>query len=527
MRDDEKHCVGDWPMTGSDPFVITTPIYYVNGAPHIGSAYTTMVADAVARFHRLSGDPVLMVTGTDEHGQKIERTAQERGIPPQQHCDQLAGEFRRLWQLLGIHNDRFIRTTDPRHQAIVKDFFQRVWDQGDITTGRQQGWYCVSCEEFKNEDELTEEGFCQIHTNKKAEWKDEENYFFRLSRYQDKLEKLYADQPNFIQPEPRRNEVLNFVKQGLRDFSISRPQVAWGIPFPTDPSQTIYVWFDALINYLSAALEPDQDPTLDNALQTWWPATVHLVGKDIVRFHAIYWPAMLMSAGLPLPKQVFGHGFLTQNGQKMGKSLGNTLDPFELVNQYGSDAVRYYFLKEIELGRDGDFSEDRFKNTVNADLANDLGNLLNRTLTMLRKYGDYQIPAVALSADHALRSLADTLTPAITTAYETLALSTAASQALSLAQASNKFLDQQAPWTLYKKGEQAQVQAILYVVLESVRLTAVWLAPIIPDLSHRILSQLGFSDISLAQQWDPNARWGGLPAGQVPQDPSPVFQKLI
>ena len=513
------------PMT--TPFVITTPIYYVNGAPHIGSAYTTMVADAAARYHRLKRDPVLMVTGTDEHGQKIERTAQERGIPPQQHCDELSGQFQRLWSLLGIQNDRFIRTTDPRHQAIVKDFFQRVWDQGDITTGRQQGWYCVSCEEFKDEKDLTEDGFCQIHTNKKAEWKDEENYFFRLSHYQEKLEQLYAEQPLFIQPESRRNEVLNFVKQGLRDFSISRPQVAWGIPFPTDPSQTIYVWFDALINYLSAALEPDQDPTLENALQKWWPATVHLVGKDIVRFHAIYWPAMLMSAGLPLPKQVLGHGFLTQNGQKMGKSLGNTLDPFALVEQYGPDAVRYYFLKEIELGRDGDFGEERFKNVVNADLANDLGNLLNRTLTMLRKYGDYEIPDVQIPPDHILRSLADSLTPAITAAYDKIALSSAAIQALSLVQTSNKFLDEQAPWTLHKKGEHDQVQVILYAVLESVRLTAVWLAPLVPDLSGRILSQLGFEDLDMALQWDPMAGWGGLPARQIPQSPSPVFQKLL
>lgn len=515
-------------MTHADPFVITTPIYYVNAAPHIGSAYTTMIADAVARYHRLKGDPVLMVTGTDEHGQKIERTAQERGIPPQQHCDELAQEFSRLWQRLEIHNDRFIRTTDPRHQAVVKDFFQRVWDQGDITIGRQQGWYCVSCEEFKDEDELIADGHCPIHTNKKAEWKDEENYFFKLSNYQAKLEDLYAQQPDFIQPDTRRNEVLNFVKQGLRDFSISRPQVSWGIPFPTDPSQTIYVWFDALINYLSAALEPEQDPTLENALKTWWPASVHLVGKDIVRFHAIYWPAMLMSAGLPLPKQVFGHGFLTKNGQKMGKSLGNTLDPFELVDQFGSDAVRYYFLKEIELGRDGDFGEERFKNTVNADLANDLGNLLNRTLNMLKKYRDYSIPDVSIPTDHSLRSLAATLTPSISAAYGSLSLSTAAIQALSLAQASNKFLDEQAPWTLFKKGEHAQVEAILYAVLESVRLTAVWLNPIVPSLSQRILLQLGFEPATLdTLSWDPWTQWGGLPAGQIPQAPQPVFQKLL
>ena len=276
-------------MPGST-FVITTPIYYVNAAPHIGSAYTTMAADAIARYHRLRGREVLMVTGTDEHGQKIQRTAEERGLPPQQHCDEIAAQFAQLWQLLDIRYDRFIRTTDPRHKAIVREFFQRVWDRGDIFVGRQQGWYCVACEEFKDESELLEGGFCPIHPNKKVEWKDEENYFFRLSRYQEKLEALYAEHPEFIQPESRRNEVINFVKQGLRDFSISRPSVSWGIPFPADPSQTLYVWFDALINYISAALDPEDEPTLENALRRYWPADVHLVGKDIVRFHAIYWP---------------------------------------------------------------------------------------------------------------------------------------------------------------------------------------------------------------------------------------------
>lgn len=510
-------------------FVITTPIYYVNAAPHIGSAYTTLVADAIARYHRLRGKDVLMVTGTDEHGQKIQRTAEERGVPPQQHCDEFSAEFAKLWHLLHIRHDRFIRTTDPRHKAIVREFFQRVWDQGDIFIGRQQGWYCVACEEFKDEAELLEGGFCPLHPTKKVEWKDEENYFFRLSRYQEKLEALYAEHPEFIQPESRRNEVINFVKQGLRDFSISRPSVSWGIPFPADPGQTLYVWFDALINYISAALDPDDEPTLANALRRYWPADVHLVGKDIVRFHAIYWPAMLMSAGLPLPKQIFGHGFLTKDGLKMSKSLGNTVDPFELVRQYGADAVRYYFLTEIELGKDGDFSEGRFVDVLNADLANDLGNLLNRTLTMLKKYQpDYRIPAVGIPADHPLKTLAETLAPLVAAAYEGMDPGSAARKALSLAQASNKYLDEQAPWTLHKQGQNERVVQILYAVLESVRWVAVLLSPLIPALSLKILQQLGFSLADTLQlRWDPDATWGQLPPGQEPQPPTPVFQKIL
>jgi len=510
----------------SPTFIVTTPIYYVNASPHLGSAYTTMAADAVARYHRLRGEEVVLMTGTDEHGQKIERTASERGIPPQQHCDQIAAEFANLWKHLGIHYDRFIRTTDLRHHHVVKDFFQRVWEQGDIYLSQQQGWYCVGCETFYDESELGENHSCQIHL-KPTEWRDEPNYFFRLSRYQQKLESLYHDQIDFIQPPSRRNEVISFVSQGLRDFSISRLNVAWGIPIPLDPSQTIYVWFDALINYLSGLLQPGEDPSLDLALQKGWPVSLHLVGKDIVRFHAIYWPAMLMSAGLPLPHRIFGHGFLTKDGQKMGKSLGNTLDPWQLVNQYGRDAVRYYFLKEIELGKDGDFSETRFRDVLNADLANDLGNLLNRTLTMLKKYRDYSIPAVTLPANHPLQALATEMIATAEAAYDIPNFTQAAEAALTLVRSSNKFLDTEAPWTQYKQGHLQQVEEILYAVLESVRIAALILAPIIPDLSLTIWQQLGFSVRNFGDlQWNPIS-WGSLPPGQVPQPPQPVFQRLV
>jgi methionyl-tRNA synthetase len=600
-------------------FAVTTPLYYVNDLPHVGSAYTTIAADVMARFQRLRGIPTLLITGTDEHGQKIQRTAEALGRSPQAHCDEIVTHFSALWDRLGIHPDRFIRTTDPRHEALVKEFFQRVWDQGDIYLGQQTGWYCVACEEFKEERDLlgdrpthpaadapgadsgTAHGqgpgsgdrFCPIHTNKAVEWRDEQNYFFRLSHYQAKLEAFYDAHPDFIQPEIRRNEVLSFVAQGLQDFSISRVNLDWGIPVPADAKHTLYVWFDALLGYVTALLEPDDEPTLERALAHWWPINLHLIGKDILRFHAVYWPAMLLSAGLPLPDRVFGHGFLTKDGQKMGKSLGNVLDPVDLVQRFGSDAVRYYFLKEIEFGRDGDFNETRFINILNADLANDLGNLLNRTLKMVLKYCGATVPNPFVSSPLAPSSLAQnssglgpgqkgagdsraqaSISPestapselsapgsappasSVQTAqtidlaqlgqglgdrvagfYEALAFSAACDAILSLARAGNKFIDEQAPWTLYKHGHHQQVEGILYTALEAVRLSAYLLSPITPNLSSAIYQQLGFdwTFTELASDrpasgavplFDNHATWGQLPPGQPLGEPKPVFQRL-
>ncbi len=524
-------------MTPDSPscFSLTTPLYYVNDIPHIGSAYTTMAADAIARFQRLQGHKVLLITGTDEHGQKIQRKAEQLGRSPQDHCDQIANKFIELWQHLGIKYDRFSRTTHERHHEIVKEFFQRVWDRGDIYLSQQQGWYCVECEEFKEERDLLPEKHCPTHINREVEWRDEQNYFFRLSNYQQALIDLYIQQPDFIQPESRRNEVLNFVERGLQDFSISRVNLDWGFPVPVDPDQTLYVWFDALLGYVTALLEPEDEPTLENALKQWWPVNLHLIGKDILRFHAVYWPAMLMSANLPLPKQIFGHGFLTKDGLKMGKSLGNTLDPVALVQQYGADAIRYYFLKEIDFGRDGDFSEERFINVINANLANDLGNLLNRTLKMATKYCQGEVPDVIvtdLPQECPLVELGQTAGDRAAGAYGSLNFSGACNIALSLARVGNKFIDDKAPWKLYQQGEHRSVSQILYIVLESVRLAAYLLSPVVPNLSTQIYQQLGFTldfdDQSVAQEapYHLHGRWGVLPAKQALKRPQPVFQKL-
>ncbi|ERN40820.1 methionyl-tRNA synthetase [Rubidibacter lacunae KORDI 51-2] len=517
-------------------FSITTPLYYVNAAPHIGSAYTTLIADTVARFARLQGRPVLLITGTDEHGQKIQRTAQERGLVPQQQCDRVAASFASLWKRLDIQYDRFSRTTAPRHAAIVREFFQSVWDNGDIYLARKQGWYCVACEEFKEERELLDGKYCSIHTNKSVEWRDEQNYFFRLSKYQSQLEALYRDRPDFIQPPARRNEVLSFVERGLNDFSISRVNLDWGIPVPTDPEHTIYVWFDALLGYVTALLDPADEPTLENALARWWPVDLHLIGKDILRFHAVYWPAMLMAAGLDLPQRVFGHGFLTKDGLKMGKSLGNTLDPLAMVDKYGADAVRYYFLREVELGQDGDFNETRFVNLLNAELANDLGNLLNRTLKMAGKYCGGKTPPIAavdISSADALKQLGSSLAERVEDAYRALMFNRACQEVLALVRASNKYLDDRAPWSLYKRGEQAAVEQVLYAVLESVRLSAYLLSPVIPNLSTEIYRQLGivldFNDKTAIAQpglYVEHARWGTLAPDQLLGEAKPLFARL-
>ncbi|KAG8073980.1 hypothetical protein GUJ93_ZPchr0006g45851 [Zizania palustris] len=364
--------VSDAPASAQQNYVLTTPLYYVNAPPHMGSAYTTIAADAIARFQRLLDKRVIFITGTDEHGEKIATSAEACGRNPKDHCDTISNSYKMLWADLDIGYDKFIRTTDPKHEAVVNDFYSRVLNSGDIYRADYEGLYCVSCEEYKDEKELMENKCCTVHL-KPCVPRKEDNYFFALSKYQHQLEDLLMRNPNFVRPSHRLNEVQGWIKSGLRDFSISRASVEWGIPVPNDTKQTIYVWFDALLGYISALLDDGEKASLQHAVEHGWPASLHLIGKDILRFHAVYWPAMLMSAGISVPDAVFGHGFLTKDGMKMGKSLGNTLEPKDLVNRFGADAVRYFFLREVEFGNDGDYSEERFINIVNAHLANTIG----------------------------------------------------------------------------------------------------------------------------------------------------------
>ncbi|KAK6929325.1 Methionyl/Leucyl tRNA synthetase [Dillenia turbinata] len=516
-------------QTESDPFVLTTPLYYVNAPPHMGSAYTTISADAIARFQRLLGKKVIFITGTDEHGEKIATAAAANGSSPGDHCDIVSNAYKRLWKDLDIAYDKFIRTTDPKHEAIVKEFYARVLANGDIYRADYEGFYCVNCEEYKDEKELPENKLCPMHL-KPCVARKEDNYFFALSKYQKKLEETLMENPEFVQPSFRLNEVQSWIKSGLKDFSISRASVDWGIPVPNDKNQTIYVWFDALLGYISALSDGKETSDLQSAVSSGWPASLHLIGKDILRFHAVYWPAMLVSAGLTLPKKVFGHGFLTKDGMKMGKSLGNTIEPNDLVREFGSDAVRYFFLKEVELGNDGDYSEDRFINIVNAHLANTIGNLLNRTLGLLRK--NCQLTLVADSATAAEgNSFKDTVENLVEKArvhYENLSLSSACEAVIEIANAGNLYMDEQAPWSNFKKGGAASEAAAkdLVIILEAMRIIAIALSPVTPNLCLRIYEQLGYSrEQFYAATWS-ETKWGGLKLGQVMAQPKPVFAKI-
>ncbi|WIA38275.1 hypothetical protein OEZ86_001615 [Tetradesmus obliquus] len=515
----------------------------------MGSSYPTIAADVLARFQRLSGKRVRFLTGTDEHGEKIALAAAARSMSPQEHCDNIVQAYKELWAKLDIAYDGFIRTTDSQHEALVQEVLQRVWDKGDIYKASYSGWYCVDCEEYKDEKEMDGEHNCPTH-RRPCQHREEENYFFALSKYQAQLEALLEGSGSFVQPASRRNEVLGWVREGVRDFSISRSAVQWGIPMRQDPSHTVYVWFDALNGYLSGLLPlADNAPSsssssssVEAALAQGWPADVHVIGKDILRFHAIYWPGMLMSAGLPLPKQVFGHGFLTKDGLKMGKALGNTLDPEALVNAYGADAVRLFFMKEVAFGQDGNFSESAFRDTVNATLANSVGNMLNRTLGLLRKNYEAGLPcsaaeAVAVAAgeeqqqqQHPLVAVCEQQVAAAAAAYGKLAPHQAVEAVLAISAAGNLYLEQTAPWSALKKGsdeEKAAAGRVLVAVLETARILAVALSPITPGLSSRIYQQLGLGEGALDGRvsWSDTA-WGQLQAGHCTAAPQPVFARL-
>ncbi|KAF3963969.1 hypothetical protein CMV_011699 [Castanea mollissima] len=514
---------------GGEPFVLTTPLYYVNAPPHMGSAYSTIAADAIARFQRLLGKKVIFITGTDEHGEKIATAAAAQGSDPSEHCDVISQSYKTLWRDLDISYDKFIRTTDPKHEAIVKEFYSRVLANGDIYRADYEGLYCVNCEEYKDEKELLDNNCCPMHL-KPCVLRKEDNYFFALSKYQKLLEETLTQNPNFVQPSFRLNEVQSWIKSGLRDFSISRASVDWGIPVPNDNKQTIYVWFDALLGYVSALSEVTEQPNLQSAVSSGWPASLHLIGKDILRFHAVYWPAMLMSAGLSLPKMVFGHGFLTKDGMKMGKSLGNTLEPNDLVHKFGPDAVRYFFLKEVEFGSDGDYSEDRFINIVNAHLANTIGNLLNRTLGLLKKncQSTLVVDSTIAAEGNAFQDTVQNLVEKARVHYEKLSPSSACEAILEIGSAGNSYMDERAPWSLFKKGGAASEAAAkdLVIILEALRIIAIALSPVTPSLCWRIYAQLGFSKDQFDTATWSETKWGGLKGGQVMAQPKPVFARI-
>ncbi|BAT93615.1 methionine--tRNA ligase, chloroplastic/mitochondrial [Vigna umbellata] len=515
--------------SNAEPFVLTTPLYYVNAPPHMGSAYTTIAADAIARFQRLLGKKVIFITGTDEHGEKIATAAMAQGSTPPDHCNLISQSYKALWKDLDISYDKFIRTTDSKHEAIVKEFYSRVLDNGDIYRADYDGLYCVNCEEYKDEKELLDNDCCPVHL-KPCVSRKEDNYFFALSKYQKALEETLNKNPNFVQPSFRLNEVQSWIKSGLRDFSISRASVDWGIPVPDDKSQTIYVWFDALLGYISALSDDQEQPDLLKSVSSGWPASLHLIGKDILRFHAVYWPAMLMSAGLSLPKRVFGHGFLTKDGMKMGKSLGNTLEPNDLVDKFGTDAVRYFFLREVEFGSDGDYSEERFINIVNAHLANTVGNLLNRTLGLLKKncQSILVVDSTTAAEGNSFKDNVENLVDKARIHYENLSLSSACEAVLEIGNVGNSYMDQRAPWSLFKQGDTAAEAAAkdLVIILETVRIIAIALFPVTPSLSWRIYEQLGYSrDQFDAATWR-DTKWGGLKGGQVMAQPKPVFARI-
>ena len=510
-------------------YTLTTPLYYVNDRAHLGSTYTTLACDAIARYHRLCGDSVVFITGCDEHGLKIQRTAEAAGRTPQHHCDEISQGYRDLWQSWGISHDRFIRTTDPRHRCIVEQFFARVERNGDIREGRQQGWYCVACEEFKDDPHESIDPQCAIH-RRPLEWRDEMNLFFRLSRYQEPIARLVED-PHFIRPNSRQREVQNFVASGLKDFSISRLDLPWGIPVPGYSGHTFYVWFDALLGYITALLEPDDPVDLEVAVQRGWPASLHVIGKDILRFHAVFWPAMLMSAGLEPPRQVFGHGFLTREGQKMGKSLGNVLDPEILLSRCGADSLRWYLLRDIPFGDDGDFQQQRFCDLINNDLANTIGNLLNRTSAMARRWFDGAVPPAAPD-HHPLAHACAAADRAFTLAMDQLDFRKASETLLQLAATANGHLNDRAPWKRFKQeGPSAEVADDLYSVLDTCRWLAVLLSPLLPDLAGRMLEQLGQPALvsgagADSQAWLGQRHWGRLMSGAALPEPSPVMQRL-
>ena len=504
-----------------DTFYITTPIFYVNGAPHLGHAYTSIAADTVARWKRMDGAAVMFLTGTDEHGQKVEKAALDAGVAPQAFVDEISSKFRALGTTLNLSNDVFIRTTEPRHARACQEIWRRLRDNGDIYLDHYEGWYALRDETFYNEDELTtaDDGTKLAPTGAPVEWMREPSYFFRLSAWGDRLLDYYDAVPDRILPATRRNEVTSFVRGGLKDLAVSRSGLTWGVPVPDDPGHVMYVWLDALINYVTACGFPDEaDP-----LWRFWPADIHVVGKDILRFHAVIWPAVCLAAGLPAPKRIVAHGWWTARGEKMSKSLGNAVDGIALVETYGLDAVRFFVLREIPFGNDGDFSDAALIRRLNVELANDLGNLAQRTLSQIAKNLAGALPEQAqTAADAALLDAARTLPETLRPLMDRMALGDALEEVWKVIRAANAYVDHQAPWAL-RKTDPARMGAVLRVLVDVLRIVGTVLLPFLPDSMARLLDQLAIptEQRALAALETP------LAAGTVLPPPQGVFPRYV
>jgi methionyl-tRNA synthetase len=509
-------------------FYITTPIYYVNSVPHLGTAYTTVAADALARYRRMTGHDVHFLTGLDEHGQKVAQAAEENGTDPQSWVDAIAPKFVDAWRMLDISYDGFIRTTEERHIRGAQAFLQVLKDNGDLYQGHYEGWYCVPDETFYAEDQLVD-GKCP-DCGRDVQFVREDNWFFRLSAYQERLLAHYEAHPRFVQPETRRNEVVSFVAGGLKDLSISRTTFTWGIPLPFDPEHVMYVWFDALLNYVTAV--GYGDPAQAEQFARRWPAQYHFVGKDIIRFHCAIWPAMLMAAGLELPEAVFAHGFLLTKGEKMSKSKGNAVAPADLVARFGVDAYRYYFLRDVQFGTDGTVSMEGMVQRYNGDLANDWGNLVSRILNMTEKYCDGAVPAapaesVAAADDRGLRAIAAALPAAYEAAMRKLDYVGALEATWALVKRANRYIEDSAPWGLAKADEtRPRLDAVLYNALEAVRIAALFTAPVMPATSADVWRRLGLGDIGSVDDLTAEASWGRLPEGAIVSKGDALFPRI-